>query len=230
VKSWIEFWDSDHPIYVNDRHKRLHARAVGRDIIHRISTPHAAVLDYGCGEALYATDVAAHCRRLVLCEAADGLREGLARRVAAVANIEVSDPAGVAKLAPGSIDLVVANSLVQYLRRDELMMLLAMWREKLGPDGVLLVADVTPPDVSPVSDATALLRFATTGGFLFAAVGGLIRTALSDYGRVRRELGFATYREADFIALLAQAGFRAERTHPNFGHNQHRMAFHAVPA
>ena len=230
MKSWIEFWDSDHPLYVNDRHKLLHARAVGRDIIRHIPTPHAAVLDYGCGEALYATEVAGHCRRLVLCEAADALRDRLARRVAAIGNIEVLDRAGVERLAPGTIDLVVANSLVQYLTRDELVALLVMWRAKLRPDGVLIVADVVPPDVSPVSDAAALLRFAWKGGFLFAAVVGLVRTVLSDYGKIRRQFGFATYGQADFIALLAAAGFQAERTRLNFGHNQHRMTIRAVPA
>jgi SAM-dependent methyltransferase len=230
VKSWVEFWDSDHAIYVNERHKLLHARAVGRDIVRHIPTPHAAVLDYGCGEALYATDVAAHCRRLVLCEAAEGLRARLARRVAGVANIEVMDPAGVERLAPATFDLVVANSLVQYLTRDELLALLAVWRAKLRPDGALVVADVIPPDVSPVADASALLGFAWTGGFLIPAVAGLVRTALSDYSKIRRQLGFATYAEADFIALLAQAGFRAERVRPNFGHNQHRITFRAVPA
>jgi SAM-dependent methyltransferase len=228
VKSWIEFWDGEHAIYVNDRHKLLHARAVGRDIVRRIPTPHAAVLDYGCGEALYATDVAAHCRRLVLCEAAQGVRENLAQRVAGVANIEVVEPPGAAQLAPGTIDLLVANSLVQYLKRDELTALLRLWREKLRPDGALIVADVIPPDVSPVADAAALLRFAWTGGFLIAAVAGLVRTALSDYSKIRRELGFATYREAEFTALLTEAGFRAERVHPNFGHNQNRMTFRAV--
>jgi SAM-dependent methyltransferase len=228
VKSWIEFWDGDHAIYVNDRHKQQHARAVGRDIVRHIATPHAAVLDYGCGEALYADDVAAHCRRLVLCEAADGVRARLAQRAAALANVEVVDPAGAARLPPGTVDLLVANSLVQYLERDELTTLLALWREKLRPGGVLVVADVIPPDVGPLADAGELLKFAWKGGFLVAAFAGLVRTALSDYAKVRRELGFATYREADFIALLTQAGFRAERLRPNFGHNQHRMTFRAV--
>ena len=230
MKSWIEFWDSDHAVYVNDRHKLLHACQVGRDIVRHIPTPHAVVLDHGCGEALYAADVAAHCSRLLLCEAADGLRDKLARRVAGISNIEVLDPAGVERLAPGSIDLVVANSLVQYLTRDQLFALLALWRAKLRPDGVLVVADIVPPGVTPIADAAALLRFAWKGGFLFGAIAGLIRTALSDYGKVRRQFGFATYKEADFIEMLAAGGLRGERIRPNFGHNPNRMTFRAVPA
>jgi hypothetical protein len=229
VKSWIEFWDSDHAIYVSERHKLLHARAVGRDIVRHLPGSDAVVLDYGCGEALYAPDVAARCGRLILCEAADGLRQNLARRVAGESRTAVLSPREAAELAPGSVHLVVANSLVQYLQRDELSGLLGVWRSKIAPGGALVVADVIPPDATPVSDAAALLRFAWDGGFLLAAVGGLVRTALSDYGEVRKQLGFATYRERDFVALLEAAGFRAERVRPNFGHNQGRMTFRAVP-
>jgi SAM-dependent methyltransferase len=228
LKSWVEFWDGEHSIYVNARHKELHARAVARDIIRHIPSADAVVLDHGCGEALYAGEVAAQCRRLYLCEAAQGLRQALAQRVAAVPNIEVLDPSGVAGLADASLDLVVANSLVQYLKRRELMDLLGLWRRKLKPTGVLVVADVIPPDTSPLRDAAALLLFGLKGGFLLAAVAGLVRTALSDYRKVRAQLGLATYSEPEFIMMLADQGFIADRVRPNFGHNQGRMTFRAV--
>jgi SAM-dependent methyltransferase len=230
MRSWIEYWDSPHAIYVNERHKALHAADVGRDFIRHLPSPSAIVLDHGSGEALYAAEVARHCGRLILCEAAPGVREALGRRLAKMTNIDVVAPRDVAALADRSLDLVVANSLVQYLRREELADLLGLWRRKLAPTGLLIVADVIPPDVSPLADARALLRFAWTGGFLGAALTGLVRTALSDYRRLRAELGFATYAEAEFLALLEDHGYRAERIHPNFGHNQARMTFRARPA
>ena len=55
----------------------------------------------------------------------------------------------------------------------------------------------------------------------------LVKTALSDYRKIRSTLGFSTYREADFVGLLAQHGLKATRIHPNFGHNQARMTFSA---
>jgi SAM-dependent methyltransferase len=228
VKSWIEFWDSAHDIYVSDRHKELHAQAIGQDILRHCPGRDAAILDYGCGEALYAEAVAAECGRLILCEAAPRVREALARRVSRVQNAAVVDANGVEQLADGSVDLVVANSLVQYLSRDELAGLLDLWRRKLKASGALIVADVIRPDVGPLKDAAELLKFARQGGFLFAAVRGLVRTALSDYGKIRKEAGFSTYREADFLALLAAHRFKAERIHPNFGHNQARMTFRAT--
>jgi SAM-dependent methyltransferase len=233
MKSWIEFWDSEHAIYVNERHKLLHAQTVGRDLIRHISSKDAVVLDHGCGEANYAADVAAHCRQLYLCEAAPGVRQALAQRVSDIANIQaniqVLDPADVEALPDRSLDLVVANSLVQYLTRDQLIVLLGLWRRKLKPSGTLIVADVIPPDISPLTDAAALLRFAWTGGFLLGAVGGLVRTTLSDYRKVRSQLGLSTYSQADFLALLSGQGFSADRVRPNFGHNQGRMTFRAVP-
>ncbi len=86
-----------------------------------------------------------------------------------------------------------------------------------------------PPDLSPVTDARALLSFAWAGGFLKDAVVGLARTALSDYRKLRDELGLAQYSEEDLIEILEDAGFTAERRARNLGHNQARMTFEARP-
>jgi SAM-dependent methyltransferase len=225
MRSWIEFWDSNHAIYVNDRHKQLHAQRVGRDIAQYIRSPKAIVLDHGCGEALYAADVARGCGRLILCEAAPSVRAKLAARLAGNPKIQVVAPDGMTALPDDSLDLVVANSLVQYLSRDELAMLLSGWRRKLKPHGELIIADVISPEVSPVTDALALLRFAWSGGFLGAAIFGLMKTAFSGYGKIRAEVGFSTYREGEFLSLLRAHGYEAARIQPNFGHNQARMAF-----
>jgi hypothetical protein len=33
LKDWVSFWDSDHPIYVNERHLDAHYRQIAEDII-----------------------------------------------------------------------------------------------------------------------------------------------------------------------------------------------------
>jgi ubiquinone/menaquinone biosynthesis C-methylase UbiE len=229
MKSWIDFWNSDHAIYVNDRHKALHAEAVARDIARHIPGPDAVVLDHGCGEAIYAEIVARGCGRLILCDAAPNVCMTLAQRLSDIRNIEVIEPLGVEQMPDRSLDLVVVNSVLQYLSRELLETLLDTWRVKLKRDGRLVIADVIPPNVSPLRDASALLAFATRGGFLTAALSGLVRTALSDYGRIRKELGFSMYTEREFLDLLAAHGLAAERVQPNFGHNQARMTFSARP-
>jgi SAM-dependent methyltransferase len=230
MRSWIEFWDSNHAIYVNNRHKQLHARCVSRDIAQHIRSANAVVLDHGCGEALYAAEIASRCGRLILCEAAPSVRAKLAARVAGHPKIDVVAPDGVAALPDDSLDLVIANSLVQYLGRGELAILLGSWRRKLKPGGKLIVSDVISPQVSPVTDALALLRFAWSGRFLGAAIIGLMRTAFSHYGKMRAEVGFSMYREEEFLSLLRAHGYEAARIYPNFGHNQARMAFRGTRA
>jgi SAM-dependent methyltransferase len=226
---WREFWNTDTPIYVSDRHRILHYARIAKDIIALIPSPAAVVLDHGCGEALSANRIAARCARLYLCDAAPNVRERVAARFRSEPRITVLAPEEVAALPAASLDLIVANSLVQYLSLDELRQLLGVWRDKLKGDGRLVAADVIPPDASPLTDARALLSFAWRGGFLAAAMLGLARTAVSEYRRLRNEIGLAQYDEADMIELLRDAGFSAERQPRNIGHNQARMTFVARP-
>jgi SAM-dependent methyltransferase len=228
--NWREYWNRDTPIYVSDRHKVLHYWLIANDIAAMIPSPDAAVLDHGCGEALSANRVAARCAHLYLCDAAPLVRERLEQRFKNELRISVIAPEEVEGLARQSLDLIVVNSLVQYLSLDEFRHLLGTWRAKLKPDGRLVLADVIPPDISPVTDARALLSFAWQGGFVVHAALGLARTIFSDYRKVRGELGLAQYEEAEMIELLSDMGFSAERRKLNMGHNQARMTFVARPA
>ena len=225
--NWRDYWNQDTPIYASERHKQLHYARIAADLVALIPSPEAAVLDHGSGEALAAERVAARCRRLYLLDAAPLVRERLASRFRDNPRIRVIAPDELDDLPDRSLDLVVANSLLQYLSLDELRVLLKTWRAKLKPDGRLVLADVVPPDVSPVTDARALLAFAWQGGFLKAALYGLARTALSDYRKIRDDLGLAHYDEAEMIELLRDEGFGAERLPRNLGHNQARMTFSA---
>jgi ubiquinone/menaquinone biosynthesis C-methylase UbiE len=225
MPSWIDYWNSDHPIYVSDRHKALHASGLASDFRRHIPSPKAAVLDFGCGEALYAEEVARSCGTLTLSDAAPAVRAKVAERVKDRANIVVQSAEETAAMPDASFDLIVVNSVAQYLTADQLAGFLPGWRRMLKPDGRLILADIIPPGVSPVTDATALLSFAWKGGFVGAALAGLVKTALSDYRKIRGELGFTMHTEADLLATLARNGFRGERSRPNFGHNQARMTF-----
>ncbi|MGO4735319.1 methyltransferase domain-containing protein [Bosea sp. 2KB_26] len=225
--SWRDFWNSEHAIYVSPRHKLLHYRQIATDLIRHIPSPEAAVLDHGCGEALAADRVAAVCARLYLCEAAPSVREKLRATFGAIPAITVVSPEEVEAQDDGALDLVVANSLIQYLGREELAQLLLLWRRKLKPGGHLVIADVISPDVSALTDATQLLSFAWRGGFLIAALGGLVRTAFSDYRKLRAEYGLSTYSATAIVTLIREGGFDEIERQPNFGHNPHRMTFRA---
>ncbi|POR56824.1 class I SAM-dependent methyltransferase [Bosea psychrotolerans] len=223
--SWRDFWNGEHSIYVSPRHKTLHYRQIAKDLVGQIPASDAVVLDHGCGEALSADLVAAACGKLYLCEAAPNVRERLRAMFGRIGHVAVVSPEEVEALPEATLDLVVANSLIQYLSREELMALLRSWLAKLKPGGKLVIADVIPPDVSPLTDASQLLAFAWRGGFLAAALAGLVRTAFSDYRKLRAQYGLSTYAEADIVGLIRAAGYDAVQRQPNFGHNPARMTF-----
>ncbi len=223
MSAWIAFWDSQHTIYVNARHRELHYRRIAQDV--RAYVPaHGNVLDYGCGEALCAELAAPPAGRLVLCEAAPKLHAALVQRYSGHPNIEVCWPDQIRSLPDATMDLVIMHSVAQYLSSEELDGLLSLFHRLLRDDGRLIVGDVVPPDVSALTDALALLRFAAANGFMIAAVFGLIRTLLSPYWRLRSRLGLKRYSEPAMLAKFAAAGFSARRV-PNIGHNPARMSF-----
>jgi SAM-dependent methyltransferase len=227
-QSWTRFWDTDHSVYVSRRHLDSHYSHIADDIIRVLPDSDARVLDHGCGEALHAGRIAERCGSLILCEAAPKLRVRLAERFLAEPRIEVISPREVESLPADSLDLVIANSLIQYLSVSELSALLAVWRRALKPDGSLIIADVITPDQTAVTDAASLLRFAAKSGFLLDAVGGLVRTLFSDYRRLRTKLGLSRYSEAELFKLLKQNGFAPVRLEPNFGYNNARLAVRAT--
>lgn len=234
LMSWRDYWNQDTPIYVNARHKAVHYALIARQIAEALPAGDTAmggpaVLDFGCGEALSADVVAKRCRVLHLCDGAELVRSRLSAQFSRLGNVVVMSPEQLGEIPPASLDFIVVNSVLQYLSRADLDSLLATWRQLLKPDGQLLIADVIPHDVGPLTDVIALLKLGAQNGFFIASFFGLARTFFSDYRKTRATLGLSHYSEAEMLAILSAAGFNAHRRQPNLGHNQARMAFVGVP-
>ena len=225
MDEWIDYYDSTHTIYASRLHRDLHFDIVARDIIGFITSPDAVVLDYACGEALSAAKVAAACGMLYLAEPAPGVRGRLIARFAPNMRIRVRSLDDVRKMQEKSIDLVVMNSVAQYMTPEELDAAFAVIRRLLKPTGRLVLGDILRPEVGMLRDVLALLRFAASHGFLKDALIGLVSTALSEYRQLRSRVGLHRYSEDEMIAKLAAAGFSASRALVNIGHNPWRMTF-----
>ena len=226
--SWREFWNRENSIYCNHRHRALHDDRIARDMAALVETPESLVLDFGCGEASSAALVADKCAQLYLYDAAPNVREHLRLRFSRNAKITVLDGDGLAKVDDASLDLIVVNSVLQYLSRAEFEALVDSARVKLKNTGRIVIADVIPVGAKATDDIRALLKFALQGGFFFAALAGLVTTFFSDYRKLRAELGLARYSEAEVGAIFAAHGFKALRAASNIGHNQSRMMFVAT--
>ena len=225
MDDWIDYYDSTHTIYASKLHRDLHFQLIARDIIGYITSPDAVVLDYACGEALSAVRVAEACGQLILAEPAPGVRGRLIARFAPNTKIRVRSLDDVRKMTEKSIDLVVMNSVAQYMTAPKLDAAFAIIKRLLKPGGRLVVGDILRPEVGMPRDVIALLQFAAKHSFLKDALIGLAATALSDYRQLRAKVGLQRYSEAEIVAKLAAAGFTASRAHSNIGHNPWRMTF-----
>jgi ubiquinone/menaquinone biosynthesis C-methylase UbiE len=224
MDEWIDYYDSTHTIYASKLHRDLHFQIIARDIIGYISSPDSVVLDYACGEALFAAKVADACAKLYLAEPAPGVRGRLIARFAPNTKIRVRSLDDLRKMDE-AVDLVVMNSVVQYMTPEELDSALAVVRRLLKPHGRLVLGDILRPEVGMARDVLALLKFARTHGFLKDALYGLASTALSNYRQLRTRVGLQRYGESEMIEKLARAGFSTSRAHQNIGHNPWRMTF-----
>ncbi len=225
MKDWVAYYDSAHSIYVNARHRDVHYARLADQIARYVPSPSAAVLDYGCGEALHADRVAKVAARLMLAEAATSVRAHLIERFKRNPKITVISTERAAAMPAGSFDFVVMHSVSQYLTHEELDTTMTLFHRLLTPDGLFLLGDVVPPDAIALSDALALLRFGWQDGFFLAAIHGLIRTFFSEYWRLRTRLGLTRYTEAEITNKLAAAVFVPKRETINLGHLLSRMTF-----
>jgi SAM-dependent methyltransferase len=230
MKDWVAYYDSDHSIYVNDRHRDVHYARLAEAFARYVPSAAACVLDYGCGEALHAARLAEAASKLMLAEAGPSVRSRLVERFKDNPRIAVVSADEVAGLPPQSLDMVILHSVSQYLAPQEFDRLAALFHRLLKPGGLLLVGDVLPPDASMISDIWALLRFGWQNGFFGAAAVGLVRTFFSDYRRLRSHIGLTRYTEQEMAARLVASGFVVTRAGENLGHLTTRMTFLARKA
>lgn len=222
---WRSFWNEDHALYVNARHKAVHAGLVADGILALLPPGRPRTLDWGCGEAEAAKRIAARCAMLYLYDSAPRVRAAAQQRTVGHANIRVLDEAMLAALPDASLDAVTIVSVAQYLSRDTLVETLLALKSKISEGGCLIIGDVIPPELSPIVDVRALLVLALRNGFFFAAILGLARTFFSPYRTLRGKLGLTRWNAPVMLGLLHGAGFDAARAPRNIGHNQARMTF-----
>jgi SAM-dependent methyltransferase len=226
MKSWLDFWNAPNAIYANRRHQRVHSAKVLASVSRFVPAGGGAVvLDWGCGDAITANELAQSCRMLLLFEPAETARRGLAANYAGCSKIDVLDEAKLEALAPGSIDLIVVNSVVQYLSRQRFVDALQHFHRLLKGDGALLLGDIIEPDTPLLHHVAAFLRSAWQNGYFFAAIRSLARNANSPYRQLRRDAGYSCYTSVQMSGLLDDSGFVGERLPSNIAISQLRCSY-----
>lgn len=141
------------------------------------------VLDFGCGYGFVAHGLAPLVGQLFLWDAAESMRACARSHLAGRPNVYILGSPGTSD-APGDprFDLILVNSVIQYMSEAEFLARLATWCLQLAPGGQVVVSDIIPPDHPPLKDILALLSFSTRRGYLLRA----LRNVLGERKRYQR--------------------------------------------
>ena len=160
-----------------------------------------------------------------LYDAAELARARLRRRYGSHARIGVLEESGLADLAGNTVDLIIVNSVIQYLSDEQLNEALVLFNRLVKSSGAFLLGDVIVPGTRNSRHVRSFLRFAWQYGFFLSAIGGLAQTFLSPYRNLQREVGFATFTSEQILDKLAAHGFAAEKLVYNIGISKNRSSY-----
>lgn len=132
--------------------------------------PRMRVLDFGCGFGHVAELLAPHVGELSVWDASANMRRRALVNLAERQNIRFLDL--FASNSSGSdlqFDVILVNSVIQYMRPEEFFGWLLHWRNMLAPGGRIVISDIIPPDYPSLQDLWDLVRFSARRGFLLRA-------------------------------------------------------------
>lgn len=180
------------------------------------------LLDFGCGPGLVGALLAPDVDRYLFWDAAPAVLQEAIRRLGRVASA-VPAPADLAALPAESIDLILVNSVVQYMGPVELATWLPRWRRLLAPGGRLLLSDLPPPGEGAIRALGDTLRFAASRGLLMRALPEAVG-ALARYSARRTRTPLFRPGTAELARLAAAAGLSTERLAENLTFRAGRYA------
>jgi 2-polyprenyl-3-methyl-5-hydroxy-6-metoxy-1,4-benzoquinol methylase len=158
MTNWAEYWNIHH---VDSEAVHLEALEFVRRLEGAIHiTPDMRVLDFGCGSGHAAAAIAPKVRSMHIWDAhATPLRRARQRlhshRNVAVLDLSEADTHHL----PHRFDLVVVNSVVQYMDAHEVPIWLRRWAGMLAEHGHIVLSDLIPPGHHSALDLLSLIHF-----------------------------------------------------------------------
>jgi SAM-dependent methyltransferase len=217
--AWDVFWDR-----VTPKQRLLNEDAVecvrNLDAIVPLG-PALRVLDFGCGWGNVARLLAPRVGHLSLWDDAPRMRRLALEATAGMPNVSMLDLGngkgnrnGNGSHPADGFDLILANSVGQFMTADELRAWLPRWGRMLAPAGKIVVSDLVPPDYPAMADLLTLLRFSSSKRFLFRALWDAARV-MPLYAPTRKAQPLLRTSKADLTAWGLAAGLAPPTFPPN---------------
>ncbi len=219
---WQDYWNSDEVEKLETPYwTEFYVDAISAlDVI----GAEATVLDFGAGWGAIGASLGAHCRRLILLDASEKLRHLMARRF--------EDDSGTLVVASleevnESIDVILANSVFQYIPLHEGVRILESFSLISRPGTILLMSDLVPIKYSKVEDLIFLLAHTFRVGRLPTFISHVWR-AVRQSGDTNLADRLERYESGFILRVLDQLGFDAKVLPRNLTPSSRRYSVLAV--
>ena len=203
--NWIEYWSQ--PGFDDEFRSKSLELYTGK-IVELVSLKgDENVLDYGAGPGFLAQYLAPRVRHLVLMEPAEVLREKSMRDTASLRNVSHVDPRNEESLtgcfAHHSFDLVLINSVIQYLSPGKTQRILLALHQSLKPGGTIVISDIVADDSSLLADLLSVMHFYRQ----WFPLRRFLRYVATEFRNLRKRSGlpFQKYSRRSFECLVTQA-------------------------
>jgi cyclopropane fatty-acyl-phospholipid synthase-like methyltransferase len=183
TNDWVAYFDRLEDSPLHRAQSALYVRSLSAEVgLHRDQR----VLDFGCGFGFVVALLAPLVSEVWWWDQSPNMRAAASRATAELYNTRPYDlspsPLLGDKTDRGTFDLILVNSVAQYMTPDELWSWIGRWRDVLSPDGRIVLSDLIPHEHGQLSDMMDLFRFAALHGSPFRAA----TQALGDVGGYRR--------------------------------------------
>ena len=205
--AWDVFWDR---VPDDQRLLKEDATEYVRNLAALVPlTAEARVLDFGCGWGNVARLLGRSVGELCLWDDAPRMRRLALQSCSGMANVRMLDlRSGVKLPSELCLDVILVNSVAQFMTVEEFRGWLRRWRHMLAPTGSIVVSDLVPHDYPALADLVTLLRFSASRGFLGRALFDAARV-MPLYWRTRKSQPLLRTSKAELSAWGAEAELTA---------------------
>lgn len=221
TRDWPAYFDRLGPSPLHREQSALYVEALTAAVgVH----PEQRVLDFGCGFGFVAATLASRVAEVWFWDPSPHMRALAERNTDRLPNTRLCDLSRLPYAGPGTarwdgprFDLVLVNSVVQYMAPQELWAWLARWREMLTPSGKVVLSDLISPRHRALFDVIDLFRLGARRGSPIRAARELLG-GLRDYRRTSRAFPLVRVEVEDLEREAAEAGLETTVLPRNLTH------------
>lgn len=216
-EEWISYWDKYTGLYA-----MYHLIAEDYcERFHRLIQPDSKtrLLDFGCGLGLIARNLSSMVGVIKVYDPSPNMLEKARMTNRGIKNIEVLNNLDTNGLL---YDLIIINSVVQYLKPEDLHDVLLQLFGHLDSEGSILITDIIPGKTSRFKEVFELARFAFRKKCPLIVARHLGVYLMSDYSKTEHSAPLVYYSMQDLDAVAKGAGYSLKLLDENIYYNRLR--------